>query len=116
MQFRPIGGLDSLSFDALGGRPDLALRLQRDALGFQAAMIDARVDVEFGQPRIGEFGPMLAPGQQQAPVRSDRGVSRCAGSERPRPLPASVPIRHGRMPGIGGDPGASPHSACETPG
>jgi hypothetical protein len=30
------------------GRTDLGLRLQRDALRFQTAMIDAGVDVEFG--------------------------------------------------------------------
>ena len=59
-------GLDPFAFDApnldtFGGRADLALRLQRDALCFQAAMVDPRVDVEFGQPLIGKLGPAFAP-------------------------------------------------------
>ena len=59
-------GLDPFALDApilntLGGRADLALRLQRDALRFEAAMVDPRVDVEFGQPLIGELGPAFAP-------------------------------------------------------
>jgi hypothetical protein len=37
------------------------LRLQRDILCFEAAMVDARVDVEFGEPLIGEFRPAFAP-------------------------------------------------------
>ena len=45
----------------LRGRADLALRLQRDALRFQAAMVDARVDVEFGQALVGKLGPAFAP-------------------------------------------------------
>ncbi len=32
-----------------------------DALRFQAAMVDARVDVEFGQPLVGKLGPAFAP-------------------------------------------------------
>ena len=51
--------------DTLGGRADLALRLQRNALRFQTAMIDARVDVEFGQALIGKLGPALAPALDQ---------------------------------------------------
>ena len=47
--------------DTFGGRADLALRLQRDALRFQAAMVDPRVDVEFGQALIGKLGPAFAP-------------------------------------------------------
>jgi hypothetical protein len=39
---------DAPNLDACGGRADLALRLQRKALCFQTAMVDARVDVEFG--------------------------------------------------------------------
>jgi hypothetical protein len=31
-----------------GGRADLALRLQRDTLCFETAMVDPRVDVELG--------------------------------------------------------------------
>ena len=47
--------------DTMGGRADLALRLQRDALALQAAMVDARVDVEFGQPLVGQLRPAFAP-------------------------------------------------------
>jgi len=43
------------------GRADLVLGLQRDALRFQAAMVDPRVDVEFRQPLIGKLGPAFAP-------------------------------------------------------
>ena len=53
--------LDAPDLDTFGGRADLALRLQRDALRFQAAMVDARVDVEFGQALVGELGPAFAP-------------------------------------------------------
>ncbi len=47
--------------DTLGGRADLALRLQRDALRFKTAMVDPRVDVEFGQALVGKLGPAFAP-------------------------------------------------------
>ena len=40
---------DPFTLDTLRGRTDLALRLQRDALRLKAAMIDARVDIEFRQ-------------------------------------------------------------------
>ena len=53
--------LDAPILDTFGGRADLALRLQRDALCFQAAMVDPRVDVEFGQALIGKLGPAFAP-------------------------------------------------------
>ena len=53
--------LDAPDLDTFGGRADLALRLQRDALRFQAAMVDPRVDVELGQALIGELGPAFAP-------------------------------------------------------
>ncbi|MEF2559316.1 hypothetical protein VQ044_24690 [Aurantimonas sp. C2-5-R2] len=53
--------LDTMCLDALRGCADLALRLKPDALCFKAAMIDARVDIEFGQPFIGEFRPTLPP-------------------------------------------------------
>src|SRR6185312_6894101 len=56
-----VGGLDPFALDALRPRADLALRLQRDALCFQAAMVDARVDVEFGQALVGDLGPAFAP-------------------------------------------------------
>jgi hypothetical protein len=48
VHFCAVGGLDPFALDPLRGRADLALRLQRNALRFQAAMVDARVDVEFG--------------------------------------------------------------------
>ena len=47
--------------DTLGGRTDLTLRLQRDALRFEAAMIDARVNVEFGKALVSKRGPALTP-------------------------------------------------------
>ena len=43
------------------GRADLALRLQRDALRVQTAMIDPRVDAEFGQPLVRQLGPAFPP-------------------------------------------------------
>ena len=61
VHFRAVGGLDPFALDALRGRADLALRLQRDALRLQAAMVDARVDVEFGQALVGKLGPAFAP-------------------------------------------------------
>ena len=59
--FRAVGGLHPFALDALRGRADLALRLQRDALRFKAAMVDPRVDVEFGQPLVGQLRPAFAP-------------------------------------------------------
>jgi hypothetical protein len=48
-----VGGRASFTRDTsllnpLGGCTDLALRLQRNALRLEAAMVDPRVDVEFG--------------------------------------------------------------------
>jgi hypothetical protein len=40
--------LDASIFHTFGGRTNLALRLQRDTLRFQTAMVDACVNVEFG--------------------------------------------------------------------
>ena len=53
--------MDTPDLDTFGGCADLALRLQRDALRFQAAMVDPRVDVELGQALVGELGPAFAP-------------------------------------------------------
>ena len=53
--------LDAPNLNTSGGRADLALRLQCDALRFEAAMVDARVDVEFGQALIGDLRPAFAP-------------------------------------------------------
>ena len=49
------------SLNTFGGRADLALRLQRDALRLETPMVDARVDVEFGQALIGDLRPAFAP-------------------------------------------------------
>ncbi len=46
-------------------RPDLVLLLEIDALRFERAVIDTRVDVEFGQPRIGLLGTLFSPFLQQ---------------------------------------------------
>ena len=43
------------------GRADLVLRLELDALRLQAAVIDARVDIEFGKALVDVIGPALAP-------------------------------------------------------
>ena len=58
---RSAGPRSRSPLDTLRGRADLALRLQRDALRFQAAMVDPRVDVEFGQALVGMLGPAFAP-------------------------------------------------------
>ena len=50
-----------LILDAMRGRADLALRLQRYALCFQAPMVDARINVEFDQPLVGKLSPAFAP-------------------------------------------------------
>ena len=52
---------DVPTLDAFGRCADLALRLQREALGFQTAMIDSRVDIELGQALVGELRPAFAP-------------------------------------------------------
>jgi len=46
---------------ARGGGPDLVLWLKIDALRFQAAMIDARINIELGEAFIDVLGPALAP-------------------------------------------------------
>jgi hypothetical protein len=48
VHFCAVGGRDPFALDTLRGCADLALRLQRDPLRLEAAMVDARVDVEFG--------------------------------------------------------------------
>jgi hypothetical protein len=53
--------LDAPVLNAMRGRADLVLGLQRDALRLQAAMVDPRVNVEFGQALIGELRPAFAP-------------------------------------------------------
>src|SRR5215468_7577607 len=58
---RCISARSASVLDPLGGCADLVLRLKRDALCFEAAMIDARVDVELGQPLIGNLCPAFAP-------------------------------------------------------
>ena len=65
VQFGAVGliafALDAPILDTLSGRADLALRLQCDALRFETPMVDARVDVEFGQALIGDLRPAFAP-------------------------------------------------------
>ena len=53
--------MDIPDLDTFGGRTDLTLWLQRDALRFEAAMVDPRVDVEFGQALVGKRGPACPP-------------------------------------------------------
>jgi len=53
------------TYDPLRGRADLVLRLQPDALRLEAPMIDPRVDIELGQPGIGELRPAFAPALEQ---------------------------------------------------
>jgi hypothetical protein len=53
--------LEAFALDALRGRADLALRLKPDALRLKAAMVDPRVDIEFGQPLVDMLGPAFAP-------------------------------------------------------
>jgi len=61
--------LQPLSRHPRGGRTDLVLRRELDALRVQRAVIDTRVDVERGQPCIHMPGPALAPLlQQRGPV------------------------------------------------
>ena len=61
MHLGAVGGLNSFALDPLCGRTDLTLRLQRNALRLEAAMVDAGVDVEFGQPFVGKRGPAFPP-------------------------------------------------------
>jgi hypothetical protein len=54
-------GLQPAHAHARSGGADLVLRLQRNALRLQAAVIDPRVDIEFGQALVDVIGPALAP-------------------------------------------------------
>ena len=74
--------LDAPDLDTFRGRADLVLGLQRDALRFQAAMVDARVDVEFGQALIGKLGPAFTPALAPSPCGSSPAPS---GRNRSRP-------------------------------
>src|SRR3546814_8422341 len=60
VDFGTVGEL-TLPLHALRGTADLVLRFKRDALRFQRAVIDARIDVEFGEPRLDMGLPSLAP-------------------------------------------------------
>src|SRR3546814_18906411 len=46
---------------ARGGRADLVLRLEIDALRVQTAVIDPRADIEFSEALVRMIGPSLAP-------------------------------------------------------
>ena len=77
--------LDAPILDTLSGRADLALRLQCDALRFETAMVDARVDVEFGQ---------AAHWQARPSVRASARPSPCGSSPAPSgPKPFSSTAR-----------------------
>src|SRR5690606_18439093 len=56
-----VGGLDAFALDPLRGCADLGLRLKPDPLRLKAAMVDAGVYVEFGQPLVDMLGPSFAP-------------------------------------------------------
>jgi hypothetical protein len=54
-------GLKPAHAHARSGGADLVLRLQRNALRLQAAVIDPRIDIEFGKALVDMIGPALAP-------------------------------------------------------
>lgn len=58
---RAISRCISFARDALHGRADLTLQFRGNALRLKAAMVDARVDVEFGQPLVGKLCPAFPP-------------------------------------------------------
>ncbi len=64
MLFQPLAHQAFLRH-ARGGRADLVLRLEVNALGLQAAVIDPRIDIELGQPAIDVLGPGFAPVVQE---------------------------------------------------
>src|SRR3546814_15171286 len=53
--------LEAVGLHARCCRADLVLRFERDPLRFETAVIDARVDVEFGEAAVHMIGPALAP-------------------------------------------------------
>lgn len=61
MHLCAVGGFNAFILDALCRCADLALRLQFDTLGLKAAMVDARINVEFGKPFVDVFGPAFPP-------------------------------------------------------
>jgi hypothetical protein len=61
VHLRAIGSFNPFAVDTLRGCADLGLRLQRDTLRLEAAMVDACVDIEFGQPFVGKLGPTFPP-------------------------------------------------------
>lgn len=58
---RAVGYVQPFALDALRRRADLPLQFKFDPLRLKAAMVDARVDVEFGQPLVDMLGPAFAP-------------------------------------------------------
>jgi len=58
--FDPLG-FQPASANTRGSGTDLVLRFQRNALGFQAAVIDPRIDVALRQRAVHMIGPALAP-------------------------------------------------------
>src|ERR1700740_2350699 len=53
--------LGPVARDTLRGRADLALWLERGGLRLLTAMVDSRIDVEFGQALVGKRGPAFPP-------------------------------------------------------
>src|SRR3546814_9065436 len=60
MIFDPFDFETALPHARCGGT-DLNLRFEGDALRFQTAVIDARIDVEFGKPPLDLIRPTLTP-------------------------------------------------------
>jgi len=75
--------LDAAVLNAFGGCADLALRLQCDTLRFQTAMVDARVNVEFGRRSLA----ISAQRSRQRPTISVRFQSRTFW---PKPFPSTA--------------------------
>jgi hypothetical protein len=57
--------LQPLTRHPRGGGTDLVLGFEPDALRLKAAVVDARTDIQFGQPRIDVLGPGFTPGCKQ---------------------------------------------------
>ena len=63
MFVQPVG-FKTLFGHSRGGRADLMLGLQLNALIFEGAMIDPRLDPQYGQAFVRMFGPGLTPMRQ----------------------------------------------------
>ena len=83
----PLGVLASVQAPR-AGRADLVLRLQVDPLRLQRAVIDPRIDVEFGQAGVHMLGPRLPPAGQEV------GRIPLADLLAERPLPVRFHLTH----------------------